>query len=517
VLIGADFNCDVHAFCWSSVVSSKRLRSRILPMNARIDFPATAPVNGGMSLGQLVRSVAVKLAVIGLCVYSIAKSSRRQEVDSLHRVSRGDGAGHPRTLLMALADQEFAWEASTTSIPISTASVWLKRLLSGGDGVPADLLAVAPPGDTIAVAPVRAWLNARRFERVIGGLCARSNGFTSAAQSIECDPTEVDPFYGLTPLHLAAASGDTPLYDWLIANGADASVEDGVGRKAKNLTFANFVSNSKKWARAAGRTHCDLPEVVFEEGGDVEHARSETRRIVSEGEPVLLRGALRYFAPQIIDDWSVERFVDEHAKVQVQVGSVPYASAFRVASTSMTLREYYETYVRPGDASDTPPLYIFDRDATVNKEGYEALAGILRDIFPIPHLIADPDTSGGVGGIHFYLGRSGSGAPLHIHADAANGLVSGSKKWFVYPPAATLYSRKPAKQWLDEEYDGIAEADKPLECVQAPGDIVYVPLDWGHAVVNLKENTFGYALELLNHRDTFHSFAKLNPASNDEL
>jgi Cupin-like domain/Ankyrin repeat len=483
-------------------------------MTSRVERTADVPrADGRLMLRSVIGTAAVILCVAGLGVFSISREAQRvAKHDMPARVSRGAGAGQPRTLLMALSDQEFAWEASTTSIPISTASVWLKSLLSGGAGVPADLLASAPAADTVAVKPVRDWLNAQRFERVIRGMCL------SPKSSFECDPNEKDPTYGLTPLHLAAASGDSLLFDWLIENGADASVEDSVGRKPQNLTYANFVSNSKKWARAAGRNHCDLPQVFFEEGGNAEHSKRETRRLISEGEPVLLRGALRYFAPQLIDDWSAERFVDEYADVQVQVGSVPYAPAFKVPSTSMTLREYFDTYVRlsRGD-DDAPPLYVFDRDASVNKAGYEALAAILRNIFPIPHLIADPETSGGVGGIHFYLGRPGSGAPLHIHADAANALVSGMKKWYIYTPATTLYSRKPAKQWLEEDYAELAADAKPLECTQQPGDIVYVPLDWGHAVINLKENTFGYALELLNHRDTFHSFASLGSVVKDDL
>jgi ribosomal protein L16 Arg81 hydroxylase len=80
-----------------------------------------------------------------------------------------------------------------------------------------------------------------------------------------------------------------------------------------------------------------------------------------------------------------------------------------------------------------------------------------------------------------------------------------------------LYSRKHIKRWLDEDYEGLAEAEKPLECIQRPGDVIYVPLDWGHAVINLEENTFGYALELLNKRDTFAEFDRLPPQLQDEL
>ena len=33
-----------------------------------------------------------------------------------------------------------------------------------------------------------------------------------------------------------------------------------------------------------------------------------------------------------------------------------------------------------------------------------------------------------------------------------------------------------------------------MSCIQVPGDIIYVPSNWGHAVIN-KEDSVGIALE----------------------
>lgn len=267
--------------------------------------------------------------------------------------------------------------------------------------------------------------------------------------------------------------------------------------------------------------HCDLPEVVFDASAGVDalrEAASEARRLVGEGEPVLLRGALRHFAPRMVEGWSVERLLERFRDVRVDVGAVPYAKAFGVEVKSMTLGEYYERFVR---RSGEEPLYVFDRHSELSAAGYEAVAGMVCELFPVPSLIMDPDESGGVGGMHFYLGRPGSGAPFHIHADAVNAVVAGSKRWFVYTPKRTLYSRTPVQEWIDNDYTKLEEADKPLECIQEAGDVVYIPLDWGHAVVNLEENTFGYALELLNKRDTFARYRSggsvATPLTHDEL
>ena len=40
--------------------------------------------------------------------------------------------------------------------------------------------------------------------------------------------------------------------------------------------------------------------------------------------------------------------------------------------------------------------------------------------------------------------------------------------------------------WFSDDYPGVGQ---PLfECVQEPGDIVYVPEDYGHAVLNMEES-----------------------------
>jgi hypothetical protein len=64
----------------------------------------------------------------------------------------GGSVDPPRTLLRALTMHEFAWAESTTLILISPASVWLKLLLSGGEGVSDDLLQSVPAAETIPCA-----------------------------------------------------------------------------------------------------------------------------------------------------------------------------------------------------------------------------------------------------------------------------------------------------------------------------------------------------------------------------
>jgi hypothetical protein len=96
----------------------------------------------------------------------------------------------------------------------------------------------------------------------------------------------------------------------------------------------------------------------------------------------------------------------------------------------------------------------------------------------------------------FYVGGPGSGAPFHHHEDAVNSLIHGRKHWYLTPPQYTTYS---TVSIADHILHGLMEEEahsmpRPLECTQESGDVIYVPRDWGHAVLNLAPS-IGYAVE----------------------
>lgn len=80
----------------------------------------------------------------------------------------------------------------------------------------------------------------------------------------------------------------------------------------------------------------------------------------------------------------------------------------------------------------------------------------------------------------------GSGSPVHFHTDALNIAIVGRKRWFLFPPAQRFWGAKPAVTWMWEDYRSMEVP--PIEVVQEQGDVVYVPTDWGHAVVNLEDS-----------------------------
>ena len=83
-------------------------------------------------------------------------------------------------------------------------------------------------------------------------------------------------------------------------------------------------------------------------------------------------------------------------------------------------------------------------------------------------------------------------------AEAFNVAFTGRKRWFMVPAPQSFWSRKPIIQWFREWlHEGLHEnlADysthgvPPMfQCIQEAGDIMYVPENYGHAVLNLEDS-----------------------------
>ena len=114
-----------------------------------------------------------------------------------------------------------------------------------------------------------------------------------------------------------------------------------------------------------------------------------------------------------------------------------------------------------------------------------------------------------------------SGSQPHFHGNAWNGLVYGLKLWLIFSPQHAFFSNMTALEWFLLQRadfqpcscvaaDSSAVADNStialpvanagsctvFSVLQRPGDIVYVPSQWGHAVLNLADS-LGVALEFL--------------------
>ncbi|KAJ7331204.1 hypothetical protein OS493_019985 [Desmophyllum pertusum] len=124
------------------------------------------------------------------------------------------------------------------------------------------------------------------------------------------------------------------------------------------------------------------------------------------------------------------------------------------------------------------PMYVFDR--TFYNDSDLPLSIKVPEYFNIKD---------GVDSSIFFLGGSGSGVSFHKHADAWNGVIFGRKRWFLYPPQKTppggVWPSFSQLDWINKVYPNLPLKDKPLECVQEEGEILYLPESYYHGTVNI--------------------------------
>eukprot|EP01052_Picozoa_sp_SAG31_P016766 SAG31_NODE_1123_length_9787_cov_5.258877_10_plen_374_part_00 len=253
----------------------------------------------------------------------------------------------------------------------------------------------------------------------------------------------------------------------------------------------------------------------------------------------LLRGRPLLVKNSVIASWRQslrrENLVNSSmAEAEVAAGDIPYASQFGRPSSSVSVGEYIarldnsQSQLTPSG----PPEVIFH--AFPAKKLHEKKAGppslsaqggtqplaalrllLMQENASLPQFLrADvlnemvsqlimPPCSSSPGDApsaefeirpavrQFFLGGRGGGAPAHPHSHAVNSLAWGRKRWRVCPPDYSRFSATsvwanfpdPATGWRNEP-----DAARCFECTQRGGDVVFVPANWGHTVVNVQES-----------------------------
>jgi len=77
--------------------------------------------------------------------------------------------------------------------------------------------------------------------------------------------------------------------------------------------------------------------------------------------------------------------------------------------------------------------------------------------------------------LSFGVGAMMSGVPFHFHGPGFSEVISGRKRWFIYPPGY-LPSFEPNRttiQWLNERYRG-SDDNELKECTIHPGEVIHV-------------------------------------------
>ncbi|VDH94763.1 Hypothetical predicted protein [Mytilus galloprovincialis] len=195
------------------------------------------------------------------------------------------------------------------------------------------------------------------------------------------------------------------------------------------------------------------------------------------------------------DKWTVSNLKKEYGDFRIYSGNArEIVRRGGNGEVGSSFSEFVDKLIQQEDETGEP-LYVFDR----NFYNSSTLPKTLKppSIFKIQNGIDDSI---------FFLGASRSGVSFHKHADSWNGVLYGRKRWFLYPidhtPPGGVFTGYTMLEWFDMVYPKIkAEEDKPIECVQAAGEILYLPEGFYHGTINIgdtvaigiqkKESTLG--------------------------
>jgi len=250
------------------------------------------------------------------------------------------------------------------------------------------------------------------------------------------------------------------------------------------------------------------PEVAGVRRLDPAQAHEEFDDIVggsdgkSTGEPVIVRG--------LVDGWrakerwsSAEAFAEHYGDMPLKVHELVSVSGMgKGTELWLPARDYIE-YAHTVDTD--APFYVFQKKFL---PGHHAA---LFDDYSRPELFSEdlwdltPELREGFSQNRFFcIGGERTGSALHVDphfTGAWNALLCGEKRWVLFPPETPAEKigvptdlhdmlRTPAAYWWHDWYPrltapgGDAGRLGMREVVQRPGETIYVPAGWWHAVLN---------------------------------
>jgi hypothetical protein len=212
-----------------------------------------------------------------------------------------------------------------------------------------------------------------------------------------------------------------------------------------------------------------------------------------------------------LEEYTVENLVDRYGEMKVDVSDIPYARKFGgLEAAHMSLGEYVSKVRQHRIDGGTHPWYVFKGHKIPDaSEGKDSLVPL--ELLPTPpgivtaferigreHFVKkdneeEEKRSHSFINAQFAVGGEGTGAPVHYHYTAWSALVYGAKKWVIYPPAHQIMSNKQILDYF--ETDKMTFENRGIRahtCVQTAGDVMIIPENWGHGVLNLQVHIHTY-------------------------
>lgn len=215
------------------------------------------------------------------------------------------------------------------------------------------------------------------------------------------------------------------------------------------------------------------------------------QQYVNQQRPVMISSEAFEGVWPALDRWKRNIFAAVYGDIPMDVGKLPYERKVRVnmPAKSMRLSEFIHKITNRQISDERSPEYIFDRSDQA-----------LRILHDVGKLRFFNDSRNELVSFQFYLGPARSGANDHFHGHAFNALIYGSKRWFLSPTPFASYSTLSAWDWYNQQYPKLKETHHITECMQRPGDVIYVPSTFGHAVLNTA-TSIGFSSEFKVHRN----------------
>ena len=312
--------------------------------------------------------------------------------------------------------------------------------------------------------------------------------------------------FGWTALHMAARQSNLALYHTMLNMSLVRSdlaslpaARDWLGRTAADIITlrshaphtvdGNADLSGGGWsgyeATELLHTRCDIPEVSADITSD-----EFINQFVSLGRAVVIRGGAR--GMPMLEQWTFETFTTELSDIPFPLVVAPYSQVYGSEANFTTLGAFShfanELSGKLGRSpesrrvDETMPYVFTELNSEQALRFANSLDGVRnsRLLSALPHAMRSHLPQ-------FFVGPAYSGAQMHFHQDAINVLAYGRKRWFLTPPSAASFTTVPVMHWYHTQYPKlIDDGAAVLECVQNAGDVMYVPMEWGHAIINTR-------------------------------
>ncbi|GAM26611.1 hypothetical protein SAMD00019534_097860 [Acytostelium subglobosum LB1] len=291
------------------------------------------------------------------------------------------------------------------------------------------------------------------------------------------------------PLVYIGGSWKTTAMIHLYANGRDPST---LRRSFIHCPEFQSIQIYTRWLRR----HMDVKD-YFVDSKLVERRRTDEMtyqefvdRYEQPSIPVLLTHGQTEWSANT--NWAKDKLVETYGDITFKISHNDHKNI------PMKLKDY-ANYM--STQLDEEPLYVFDQSFGEKAPNMLKDYAVHDKFFP-----EDLFQYQGEKRPHYrwiVIGPPRSGAPWHIDpagTSAWNSLVSGRKRWLMYPPSINpigveledivekFYGSPGSLLWLLEVYPYLPPDQRPIECIQNPGETIFVPGGWWHMVLNLEES-----------------------------